>query len=212
MDVQKTLALSLSVVNLMLFLGSSMYYNQTLSRLSSDIKKLEDLIASVEKQLAGHVSQSVGATNTKVADMKRQMEEAQRSAQALKTQVKTLSQGQTLQMEQLVSVLSHLEGVSDDEKKRLTQTVKQLASSQAAQAPRPALRKYIRFEEEEEEEEVRPAPRRRPIPVAEEEEDDVEDVRPTPRRRVQPTEEEDEDEDVEARLAAVRRRKQRSQQ
>lgn len=200
MDVQKTLALTLSVVNLMLFLGSSMYYNQTLTRVSSDIKKLEELIASVEKQLAGHVSQSVGATNTKVADLKRQMEEAQRAATSLKTQVKTLSQGQTLQMEQLVSVLGHLEGVSDEEKKRLTQTVKQLAASQN---PRPPVRR-VRFEDEEDEEEVRPAPRRRQ-PVVEE--DEEEEVRP---RRQQATEE-DEDEDVEARLAAVRRRKQRAQ-
>lgn len=186
MDVQKTLALSLSVVNLMLFLGSSMYYNQTLVRLSSDIKKLEELIASVEKQLAGHVSQSVGATNTKVADLKRQMEEAQRAATSLKTQVKTLSQGQTLQMEQLVSVLGHLEGVSDEEKKRLAQTVKQLA---ATQQPRVSSRR-VRFEEEDEEEqeeEVRPAPRRRQQVAVEAEEED--------------------EEDVEARLAAVRRRK-----
>lgn len=207
MDVQKTLALSLSVVNLLLFLGSSMYYNQTLARLSSDIKKLEDLIASVEKQLAGHVSQSVGATNTKVADLKRQMEEAQRAASSLKTQVKNLGQGQALQMEQLVSVLGHLEGVSDEEKKRLAQTVKQLTTSQQ---PRSAVRRSVRFDEEEEEveEEVRPAPRRRQVV----EEDEVEEeVRPAPRRRQQVAEEEEDDEDVEARLAAVRRRKQRAQ-
>lgn len=200
MDVQKTLALSLSVVNLMLFLGSSMYYNQTLARLSSDIKKLEDLIASVEKQLAGHVSQSVGATNTKVADLKRQMEEAQRTATLLKTQVKTLSQGQTLQMEQLVSVLGHLEGVSDEEKKRLAQTVKQLA---AAQQPRAPARR-VRFEEDEEtQEEVRPRRRQQ----AEDDEEEQEEVRPRRRQQV----EDDEEEDVEARLAAVRRRKQRAQ-
>lgn len=209
MDVQKTLALSLSVVNLMLFLGSSMYYNQTLSRLSSDLKKLEDLIASVEKQLAGHVSQSVGATNTKVSDLKRQMEEAQRTAQTLKTQVKALGQGQTLQMEQLVSVLNHLDGVSDDEKKRLAQTVKQLATSQTAAPARPALRRTLRFEDEEmeDEEDVRPAPRRRNHL----EDADEEDVRPAPRRRSAPEEDEDE-EDMEARLAAVRRRKLRSVQ
>jgi cell division protein FtsL len=201
MDVQKTLALTLSVVNLLLFLGSSMYYNQTLTRVSSDIKKLEELIASVEKQLAGHVSQSVGATNTKVADLKRQMEEAQRAATSLKTQVKTLSQGQTLQMEQLVSVLGHLEGVSDEEKKRLTQTVKQLAASQN---PRPHVRR-VRFEDEEDEEEARPAPRRRQMVVEEEE------VRPRRQQSTDEDEDEDEDEDVEARLAAVRRRKQRAQ-
>lgn len=205
MDVQKTLALSLSVVNLMLFLGSSMYYNQTLARLSSDVKKLEDLIASVEKQLAGHVSQSVGATNTKVADLKRQMEEAQRAATTLKTQVKTLSQGQTLQMEQLVSVLGHLEGVSDEEKKRLTQTVKQLAASQQ---PRGQARR-VRFEDDEEEqEEVRPAPRRKQQVV---EDDEEEETRPASRRRQQAEEDDEDDEDVEARLAAVRRRKQRAQ-
>jgi len=207
MDVQKTLALSLSVVNLMLFLGSSMYYNQTLARLSSDIKKLEDLIASVEKQLAGHVSQSVGATNTKVADLKRQMEEAQRAATSLKTQVKTLSQGQTLQMEQLVSVLGHLEGVSDEEKKRLVQTVKQLASSQQPRAQ--ARRVRFEDEEEEEQEEVRPVPRRRQQVVEEEEEE--QEARPAPRRRQQAADDDEDDEDVEARLAAVRRRKQRAQ-
>jgi hypothetical protein len=206
MDVQKTLALSLSVVNLMLFLGSSMYYNQTLARMASDIKKLEDLIGSVEKQLAGHVSQSVGATNTKVADLKRQLEEATRAATSLKTQVKTLSQGQALQMEQVATVLGHLEGVSDEEKKRLTQTVKQLYASQ--QPARQARR--VRFEDDEEEEqEERPAPRRRPQVVVEDEEEQEE--RPAPRRRPQQVDEEEEDEDVDARLAAVRRRKQRTQ-
>ena len=208
MDVQKTLALSLSVTNLFLFLGSALYYNQTLARMSSDIKKLNDTIEAVEKQLAGHVSQSVGATNTKVADLKRQMDEATRAASALKTQVKTLSQGQTLQMEQLVSVLGHLEGVSDEEKKKLVATVKQLSAAQ--QPPRSALRR-TRFEDEEEEvqEEVRPAPRRRQKDPEDEEE---EEARPAPRRRQKDPEDEEDEEDVDARLAAVRRRRQRAAQ
>ena len=189
MDVQKTLALSLSVTNLFLFLGSALYYNQTLARMSSDIKRLNDTIEAVEKQLAGHVSQSVGATNTKVADLKRQMDEATRAASALKTQVKTLSQGQTLQMEQLVSVLGHLEGVSDEEKKKLAATVKQLSAAQ--QPPRSALRR-TRFEDEEEEVQ--------------------EEVRPAPRRRQKDPEDEEDEEDVDARLAAVRRRRQRAAQ
>ena len=210
MDVQKTLALSLSVTNLMLFLGSALYYNQTLARMSSDIKKLNDTIEAVEKQLAGHVSQSVGATNTKVADLKRQMDEATRAATALKTQVKSLSQGQTLQMEQLVSVLGHLEGVSDEEKKKLVATVKQLSAAQ--QPPRSALRR-TRFEDEEqvdeEEQEARPAPRRRQKdPEAEEDEE----ARPAPRRRQKDPEDEEDEEDVDARLAAVRRRRQRAAQ
>ena len=209
MDVQKTLALSLSVTNLFLFLGSALYYNQTLARMSSDIKKLNDTIEAVEKQLAGHVSQSVGATNTKVADLKRQMDEATRAASALKTQVKTLSQGQTLQMEQLVSVLGHLEGVSDEEKKKLAATVKQLSAAQ--QPPRSALRR-TRFEDEEEEvqEEVRPAPRRRQKDP--EDEEDEEEARPAPRRRQKDPEDEEDEEDVDARLAAVRRRRQRAAQ
>ena len=208
MDVQKTLALSLSVTNLFLFLGSALYYNQTLARMSSDIKRLNDTIEAVEKQLAGHVSQSVGATNTKVADLKRQMDEATRAASALKTQVKTLSQGQTLQMEQLVSVLGHLEGVSDEEKKKLVATVKQLSAAQ--QPPRSALRR-TRFEDEEEEvqEEARPAPRRRQKDPEEEEE---EEARPAPRRRQKDPEDEEDEEDVDARLAAVRRRRQRAAQ
>jgi len=208
MDVQKTLALSLSVTNLFLFLGSALYYNQTLARMSSDIKRLNDTIEAVEKQLAGHVSQSVGATNTKVADLKRQMDEATRAASALKTQVKTLSQGQTLQMEQLVSVLGHLEGVSDEEKKKLAATVKQLSAAQ--QPPRSALRR-TRFEDEEEEvqEEARPAPRRRQKDPEEEEE---EEARPAPRRRQKDPEDEEDEEDVDARLAAVRRRRQRAAQ
>jgi len=207
MDVQKTLALSLSVTNLFLFLGSALYYNQTLARMSSDIKKLNDTIEAVEKQLAGHVSQSVGATNTKVADLKRQMDEATRAASALKTQVKTLSQGQTLQMEQLVSVLGHLEGVSDEEKKKLAATVKQLSAAQ--QPPRSALRR-TRFEDEEEEvqEEARPAPRRR----QKDPEDEEEEARPAPRRRQKDPEDEEDEEDVDARLAAVRRRRQRAAQ
>ena len=211
MDVQKTLALSLSVVNLMLFLGSSLYYNQTLARMASDIKKLEDLIGSVEKQLAGHVSQSVGVTNSKVADLKRQLEEATRAATTLKTQVKTLSQGQTLQMEQLVSVLGHLEGVSEEEKKKLMATVKQLSAAQ--QPPRSALRR-TRFEDDEEQDEeeqdTRPPPRRRPVHEDEEEQK----ARPPPRRRPVHEDEEDEEdeEDVDARLAAVRRRRQRAAQ
>lgn len=208
MDVQKTLALSLSVTNLFLFLGSALYYNQTLARMSSDIKRLNDTIEAVEKQLAGHVSQSVGATNTKVADLKRQMDEATRAASALKTQVKTLSQGQTLQMEQLVSVLGHLEGVSDEEKKKLAATVKQLSAAQ--QPPRSALRR-TRFEDEEEEvqEEARPAPRRRQKDPEDEEE---EEARPAPRRRQKDPEDEEDEEDVDARLAAVRRRRQRAAQ
>jgi integrase len=208
MDVQKTLALSLSVTNLFLFLGSALYYNQTLARMSSDIKKLNDTIEAVEKQLAGHVSQSVGATNTKVADLKRQMDEATRAASALKTQVKTLSQGQTLQMEQLVSVLGHLEGVSDEEKKKLAATVKQLSAAQ--QPPRSALRR-TRFEDEEEEvqEEARPAPRRRQKDLEDEED---EEARPAPRRRQKDPEDEEDEEDVDARLAAVRRRRQRAAQ
>ena len=207
MDVQKTLALSLSVTNLFLFLGSALYYNQTLARMSSDIKRLNDTIEAVEKQLAGHVSQSVGATNTKVADLKRQMDEATRAASALKTQVKTLSQGQTLQMEQLVSVLGHLEGVSDEEKKKLVATVKQLSAAQ--QPPRSALRR-TRFEDEEEEvqEEARPAPRRR----QKDPEDEEEEARPAPRRRQKDPEDEEDEEDVDARLAAVRRRRQRAAQ
>ena len=207
MDVQKTLALSLSVTNLFLFLGSALYYNQTLARMSSDIKRLNDTIEAVEKQLAGHVSQSVGATNTKVADLKRQMDEATRAASALKTQVKTLSQGQTLQMEQLVSVLGHLEGVSDEEKKKLAATVKQLSAAQ--QPPRSALRR-TRFEDEEEEvqEEARPAPRRR----QKDPEDEEEEARPAPRRRQKDPEDEEDEEDVDARLAAVRRRRQRAAQ
>ena len=208
MDVQKTLALSLSVTNLFLFLGSALYYNQTLARMSSDIKRLNDTIEAVEKQLAGHVSQSVGATNTKVADLKRQMDEATRAASALKTQVKTLSQGQTLQMEQLVSVLGHLEGVSDEEKKKLAATVKQLSAAQ--QPPRSALRR-TRFEDEEEEvqEEARPAPRRR---QKDPEDEDEEEARPAPRRRQKDPEDEEDEEDVDARLAAVRRRRQRAAQ
>lgn len=208
MDVQKTLALSLSVTNLFLFLGSALYYNQTLARMSSDIKRLNDTIEAVEKQLAGHVSQSVGATNTKVADLKRQMDEATRAASALKTQVKTLSQGQTLQMEQLVSVLGHLEGVSDEEKKKLAATVKQLSAAQ--QPPRSALRR-TRFEDEEEEvqEEARPAPRRRQKDPEDEED---EEARPAPRRRQKDPEDEEDEEDVDARLAAVRRRRQRAAQ
>jgi hypothetical protein len=209
MDVQKTLALSLSVTNLMLFLGSAVYYNQTLGRMASEIKKLNDLIESVEKQLAGHVTQSVGATNTKVAELKRQLDEATRAASALKTQVKSLNQGQTLQIEQLVSVLSHLEGVTDEEKKKLAATVKQLTSTPAP--ARSALRR-TRFEDEEEEpeDEPRPAPRRR---QREPEEDEDVDARPAPRRRQQDVDDEqDEDEDVDARLAAVRRRRQRAAQ
>jgi len=209
MDVQKTLALSLSITNLFLFLGSALYYNQTLARMSSDIKKLNDLIETVEKQLAGHVSQSVGATNTKVSDLKRQLEEATRTATSLKTQVKSLSQGQTLQMEQLVSVLSHLEGVSDEEKRKLAATIKQLSAAQ--QPTRSALRR-TRFEDEEEEEQEeapRPAPRRRQ--KVEEENDELEEEAPR-RRRQQEPEEEGDDEDVDARLAAVRRRRQRTVQ
>jgi len=203
MDVQKTLALSLSVTNLMLFLGSAVYYNQTLGRMAVEIKRLNDLIESVEKQLAGHVTQSVGATNTKVADLKRQLDEATRAASALKTQVKSLNQGQTLQIEQLVSVLSHLEGVTDEEKKKL-------AALWATPTPARSALRRTRFEDEEEpEQEPRPAPRRR---QREHDEDEDADARTAPRRRQQDVEDDqEEEEDIDARLATIRRRRQRAE-
>jgi hypothetical protein len=194
MDVQKTLALSLSVVNLLLFFGSSMHYNQSIARLTADLKKIEETVGAVEKQLVTHVSQSVGATNTKVGDLKRLVEEAQRAAQTLKAQLKSISQSQVAQTEQIVAMLQAVDGVKEEDRKKLLQLVKP--------TPPPA-RRTVRFEDEEERES---APLRRR--VAEDEDED--EIRPAPRRRAADDDDDDDDDDVERRLAAVRRRKQRS--
>jgi len=195
MDVQKTLALSLSVVNLLLFFGSSMYYNQSFTRLTAELKRIEEMLGAVEKQLVSHVAQSVGSTNTRVSDMKRQIEDAQRASASLKAQIKAITQTQTAQIEQLVAMLQSVEGIKEDDRKKLLQLVKQ--------PPAPPARRTVRFEDEDDVEDVRPA-RRRAAPV--EDDEDEEESTPTRRRAA----DDDDDDDVEKRLAAVRRRKQRS--
>jgi uncharacterized phage infection (PIP) family protein YhgE len=194
MDVQKTMGLSLSVVNFVLFMGSSLFYTQSINQLKADVLKLQETVTEVEKKLGSHVSTSVGATNSKVSDLKRQLEDAQKSAKTLRTELRLLADRQAQQVEQAFQVLTHVEGVTDEEKKALAKTLKQLQKASAPPArraqdddDRPRRGRSVRFEDDEEEEEEEEAPA------------------PVRRGRAQEEPEDDEEE----RLEAIRRRRQR---